>query len=128
MPRATRYRAWKVFWQTFGASNQLLASLALVGMTIWLLNTAKNKKAWIYTFVPAVVMFIMSTWALTRMFITNTVVDGVFKFPAGANIIVPIACLIYLVLAVWMVVVTIQAVVKRGGRMEAPKPTPISAD
>ena len=118
--------AWKVFWSTFGASNQLLAALALVGITIWLLNTAKNKKAWLFTFIPAVFMFIMSSWALIRMFITATVVDGVFAFPAGANIIVPIACLIYLALAVWMVIETTRAVASRkGGRMVAP---PAAAD
>ena len=105
--------AWKVFWSTFGASNQLLAALALVGLTVWLLNTAKFKKAWIVTFVPAVLMFIMSSWALIRMFLTATVKDGVFAFPAGANIIVPISCLIYLALAFWMAIVTITAVSKR---------------
>jgi len=107
--------AWKVFWTTFGASNQLLAALALIGLTIWLLNTAKNKKAWLVTAIPAVVMFIMSSWALLRMFFTNTLKDGVFAFPTDANIIVPIACLIYLALAVWMAIVTIQAVMARKG-------------
>jgi carbon starvation protein len=112
--------AWKVFWNTFGASNQLLAALALVGLTIWLLNTAKFKKAWLVTFIPAVLMFIMSSWALLRMFFSYTLVKGVFGFPAGPNIIVPIACLIYLALAIWMAIVTIQAVASRkGGRMEA---------
>ena len=116
--------AWKVFWNTFGASNQLLAALALIGMTIWLLNTAKFRKAWIVTFVPAVLMFIMSSWALIRMFLTYTVKEGVFAFPAGPNIIVPIACLIYLALAAWMAVVTVQAVAARkGGRMAVPAGT-----
>jgi carbon starvation protein len=116
--------AWKVFWNTFGASNQLLAALALIGLTIWLLNTSKYKKAWIVTFVPAVLMFIMSSWALVRMFLTYTVKDGVFAFPAGPNIIVPIACVIYLALAAWMAVVTVQAVASRkGGRMAVPAGT-----
>ena len=110
--------AWKVFWQTFGASNQLLAALALVGLTIWLLNTSKYKQAWIVTFVPAVVMFIMSSWALIRMLVTS-VAKG---WPMDANMILPIACIIYLLLAFWMAIVTIQAVASRkGGRMvEAP--------
>ncbi|HEX2995648.1 MAG TPA: carbon starvation CstA family protein [Anaerolineales bacterium] len=120
--------AWKVFWTTFGASNQLLAALALVGITIWLLNTAKNKKAWIVTFVPAVIMFIMSSWALIRMFLTATVKEGVFAIPAGPNIIVPIACLIYLALAVWMAVVTVQAVMKRSSGSGSPLPSPAGAD
>ena len=107
--------AWKVFWQTFGASNQLLAALALVGLTVWLLNTAKNKKAWMVTFIPAVMMFIMSSWALVRMFLIATVKEGVFAFPTGANMILPIACIIYLALAAWMAVVTAQAVFKKLG-------------
>ncbi len=106
--------AWKVFWQTFGASNQLLAGLALIGITVWLLNTAKNKKAWLVTFLPAVFMFIMSSWALIRMFVTSTVVKGVFALPAGANAIVPIACAIYIILAGWMAVETGIAFSKRG--------------
>lgn len=118
--------AWKVFWQTFGASNQLLAALALIGMSIWLLNTAKNKKAWLVTIIPAVVMFIMSSWAFVRMFLASTVKDGVFAFPTDANIILPIACIIYLALAIWMAIVTAQAVAERmKGR---PSPTPAAAD
>ncbi len=56
--------AWKIFWGTFGASNQLLAALALIGITIWLVNTRKKSKVWLVSFIPAIVMFIMSNWAL----------------------------------------------------------------
>lgn len=120
--------AWRVFWQTFGASNQLLAALALIGMTIWLLNTAKFKKAWLVTFIPAVLMFTMSSWALIRMFIANTIKDGVFAFPTGANIILPIACLIYLALAFWMAIVTIQAVASRAKGVSGTQPDAVAAD
>lgn len=58
--------AWKTFWNTFGASNQLLAALALIGVTVWLLKTAKNKKVWIFAFIPSVFMFCMSNWSLIR--------------------------------------------------------------
>ncbi|HYH02117.1 MAG TPA: carbon starvation CstA 5TM domain-containing protein, partial [Bacillota bacterium] len=56
--------AWRIFWNTFGASNQLLAALALIGITIWLLNSRKDSKVWLAAFIPAVVMFTMSNWAL----------------------------------------------------------------
>jgi len=117
--------AWKLFWTTFGASNQLLAALALVGITVWLLNTAKNKKAYIATLLPAIFMFTMSSWALVRMFITYTVKDGVFALPGGANVIVPIMCLIYIALAGWMAVETAVTFAKRGKGVE---PLPASAD
>lgn len=58
--------AWKIFWGTFGASNQLLAGLALIGVTIWLLNSRKGSKVWLASFIPAVVMFGMANWALVR--------------------------------------------------------------
>jgi carbon starvation protein len=106
--------AWKLFWTTFGASNQLLAALALVGITVWLLNTAKNKKAWLVTVVPAVWMFAMSTWALSRMFLSYTMKNGVFTMPVGTNLIIPVMCLIYLALAIWMAVETLTTFARRG--------------
>jgi len=120
--------AWKMFWTTFGASNQLLAGLALIGITVWLLNTAKFKKAWIFTFIPAVFMFIMSTWALIKMFLTYTVVETMvdnvatktFAFPVGAQVIIPIACLIYIVLAIWMAVETTLAFSRSKANPSAP--------
>jgi len=117
--------AWSVFWKTFGASNQLLAALALIGLTVWLMNTSKNKKAWLYTFFPAVFMFIMSSWALVRMFLQYTVKDGAWiGFPANANAIIPVVCVIYLILAVWMAVETYRAIAKRrGGMVQAPSAT-----
>jgi len=57
--------AWRIFWGTFGASNQLLAGLALIGITIWLINTRKGSLLWLTTFIPAVFMFVMANWALT---------------------------------------------------------------
>ncbi|GAP12478.1 carbon starvation protein, predicted membrane protein [Longilinea arvoryzae] len=113
--------AWSVFWKTFGASNQLLAALALIGVTVWLLNTAKNKKAWLVTFIPACFMFLMSSWALVRMFVTYTFKDGAWiGLPAGPNVIIPVASVIYLVLALWMAWETYRAVVMhKGAKIEA---------
>lgn len=56
--------AWKIFWNTFGSSNQLLAALALIGVTIWLANAKKGSKVWLAAFIPAVFMFLMSNWGL----------------------------------------------------------------
>jgi carbon starvation protein len=98
--------AWKLFWTTFGASNQLLAALALVAITVWLLNTARNKNAWLITVIPAVFMFVMSIWALIRTFLANTVKEGVFVMPAGMNLVIPVMCVIYVALAAWMAVET----------------------
>ena len=114
--------AWSMFWKTFGASNQLLAALALIGITVWLLKTAKNKGAWKFTFFPAVFMFIMSSWALVKMFFQYMkTADGVFGFPAGPNVIIPVMCVIYLALAIWMAVETISAIRKAQGKAPLPE-------
>lgn len=112
-PAGKPIQAWRLFWTTFGASNQLLAGLALIGVTVWLFNTAKFKKAYLISLIPAVWMFVMSTWALFRMLLSYTVKEGVFTMPAGTNLIIPAMCLIYLGLAIWMAVETISAFARR---------------
>ena len=37
---------WRAFWNLFGTSNQLLAALALLGVTVWL-NQKKGRSVWI---------------------------------------------------------------------------------
>lgn len=56
--------AWKAFWQLFGASNQLLAALTLMAITVWLWRTRRETWVWLVTGVPTVVMYVMSSWAL----------------------------------------------------------------
>jgi carbon starvation protein len=58
---------WRMFWDLFGASNQLLAALTLLGVTVWLWRTRRNPLVWVVTGVPTVVMYIMSTWALIQL-------------------------------------------------------------
>jgi len=56
--------AWKVFWSLFGASNQLLAALTLLGVTVWLVRTQNARWVWLVTGLPTVWMYVMSMWAL----------------------------------------------------------------
>ncbi|MBX7115092.1 MAG: carbon starvation protein A [Myxococcaceae bacterium] len=43
--------AWQSFWMLFGTSNQLLAALSLLGISVWLKKL--GKRYW-YTFVPMI--------------------------------------------------------------------------
>lgn len=97
--------AWKVFWNTFGASNQLLAALALVGVTVWLLNIKPRSKVWMVAFFPAVWMFIMSNWALVR-----SVLDGWVWGTPGVHAAVPVVSLILIALSVLMAIETLAAI------------------
>lgn len=53
--------AWKILWVTFGASNQLLAALTLLGVAIWM---KKMGKKWSYVFIPTLFMMAVTFGAL----------------------------------------------------------------
>jgi carbon starvation protein len=57
---------WLTFWGLFGASNQLLAALTLIGVTVWLWRTRGAAWVWFVTGVPAAFMYALSMWELAR--------------------------------------------------------------
>jgi carbon starvation protein len=63
--------AWKVFWGLFGASNQLLAALTLIVVTIWLWRTRRAYWAWVVTGLPSAFMYTVSIWELIRIIRVN---------------------------------------------------------
>ncbi|HLP07209.1 MAG TPA: carbon starvation CstA family protein [Opitutaceae bacterium] len=52
---------WRVFWNLFGSSNQLLAALALLGVTVWLAR--RGRTPWL-TLGPTIFMLAMTIWSL----------------------------------------------------------------
>lgn len=62
---------YKIFWNLFGASNQLLAALTLLGITVWLWRTRQTWWVWLVAGVPAAWMYVMSSWALGQIIATN---------------------------------------------------------
>ncbi len=53
--------AYMAFWTLFGTSNQLLAALTLVGVTVWLKRT--GRPAW-FTYGPMAFVLVVTVWAL----------------------------------------------------------------
>ncbi len=53
--------AWQKIWPIFGASNQLVAALALLVISCWLLSRNKSLK---FTILPAIFMFVTAVAAL----------------------------------------------------------------
>jgi carbon starvation protein len=53
--------AWRAIWPVFGATNQLLAALALLAVTVWLKRTGRT---WLFAGVPMAFMLIMTMSAL----------------------------------------------------------------
>jgi carbon starvation protein len=98
--------AWKMFWNLFGASNQLLAALTLLGVTVWLWRTRRESWVWLVTGLPTAFMYAMSTWALTTLTLPR------FRGPAGWIVPadpVPWVGLVLLALAAVMLVEAIRA-------------------
>lgn len=62
----TKEKAYLVAWPIFGTSNQLLASLTLLVVSIWLLKTGKKA---VYAIVPMIFMFVMTMWSLINLII-----------------------------------------------------------
>jgi carbon starvation protein len=96
--------AWKVFWNLFGASNQLLAALTLLGVTIWLWQTRRAWWVWLVTGLPAALMYVMSTWALISI-IQQKFADGLTYDPVPWVAVVLIGLAILMLLeAAWVIV------------------------
>jgi carbon starvation protein len=98
---------WKTFWSLFGASNQLLAALTLLGVTVWLWRTRRAAWVWLVTGLPTAFMYAMSTWALASMTLP--------KFRSAAGLVlpadpVPWAGLVLLVLAAVMLVEAVRVI------------------
>jgi carbon starvation protein len=52
---------WQRIWVLFGGANQLMASLALLIISLWLMSKAKN---YLWAFIPFVFMFVTTIAAL----------------------------------------------------------------
>jgi carbon starvation protein len=60
--------SWGKFWTLFGASNQLLAALTLLAITVWL-HQRRQKIA--YTLVPMLFVLVTTLYALVKLTIAN---------------------------------------------------------
>ncbi len=60
--------SWTKFWTLFGASNQLLAALTLLLVTIWL---TKLKKPILFTLLPMCFVMTITLWALITLGISK---------------------------------------------------------
>jgi carbon starvation protein len=59
---------WNRFWTLFGASNQLLAALTLLSVTMWLKQSGKRVA---FTAIPLVFVLVVTLWALVSITYTS---------------------------------------------------------
>jgi carbon starvation protein len=80
-------------WPLFGATNQTLAALALIIITLYLKR--RGGLGWLVAGLPAIFMAVMTIWAV----ILNEV-----KFSAGHNALLTVINLLVVVIAVWILI------------------------
>jgi carbon starvation protein len=125
-PNDAKEPVWRIFWSLFGASNQLLAALTLLGVTIWIWRTRRVWWVWPLVGIPTTWMYGMSTWALYRMTAPSFFGEaGQFQWPVDP---VAYAGVILLSLAAVMLLEALRVlfVTGGGGGFVAP-PSTISA-
>lgn len=78
----TQPKAYMAYWTLFGTSNQLLAALTLIGVTVWLYRS--GRRVW-YTLVPAIFVMAITVLALFIQIWTGVrnASAGEFRGPGG---------------------------------------------
>ena len=82
-------QGYKLIWPLFGSTNQLLAALTLMTITVWLHHA--GRKHW-FTLVPAIIMLIITIWSLSYYL--------VIRYIPQKNVLLGVTDLILLLLAI----------------------------
>ncbi len=122
--------AWRTFWTLFGASNQLLAALTLLGVTVWLWRTRRARWVWVVTGIPTVWMYVMSSWALVQFvvkpwqpWLTGSASFAEMLKTGVATNPIPWVALILVVLALLMLVEALRVLLGAPTQPAPPKET-----
>jgi len=81
---------WRAIWPVFGATNQLLAGLALLAVTVWLKRTGRS---WLFAGIPMVFMVGMTLTATVMLSLSATTATPVraisfFLFVLGSLMVI----------------------------------------
>lgn len=104
---ATESGSFRLFWTLFGSSNQLLAALSLLAVTVWMKR--QGRRTW-YTFYPMLGVFAVTVTSLVLQ--ARQLGSAAFGTPPWTNGLVSV---LLLALAAVMVVDALRA--KRGGAL-----------
>jgi carbon starvation protein len=124
---SAREGAWRQFWVLFGTSNQLLASLTLLGVSVWLYRS--GRRIW-YTVLPMLFVMTATVSALLVQMAEGAkeIADGGLRLhPSIVNGFVATALLI---LAIIFVIEGLRTVrdVRRGRGVQALATEPSAGD
>jgi carbon starvation protein len=86
----TKEKGYLIAWPIFGTSNQLLASLILLAISVWLIKSGKNA---LFTIIPMLFMMIMTVWSLLSMiipFIRSS--SGILQGSVSSDVLISGVC------------------------------------
>lgn len=104
--------SWTKFWTLFGASNQLLAGLTLLSVTVWLYK-ARQRIA--FTLLPMIFVLVITLWALVSLVIGNLRVTKIANGVVDIELVNAIAAGVLVLLALYLAVL---ALVKMRGERQ----------
>ncbi|WP_425448180.1 carbon starvation CstA family protein [Dethiothermospora halolimnae] len=87
-----------ILWPLFGATNQLLAGLSLMVITVYL---SKKGKPILYTLLPMVFMMIMTGWGM---------VHNILNYFSDSKWLLFFISIIIMMLEVWMIIESFKAI------------------
>jgi carbon starvation protein len=94
---------WAVIWPVFGSANQLLAGLALLAVTAWIIK-GLHKSAW-FTAIPMVFMIVTTIAALFLLVRAN--------IAKTSTLPLAIVGIVLIILALWLVIEAYNALVRK---------------
>ncbi len=111
---ATKEKGYLVAWPIFGTSNQLLASLTLLAISVWLLKTGRRA---MYALIPMAFMLIVTLMALVLQIFPflKLLPDWLAGNAVKPDVVVSGICgIILLVLSVWLVIEAARVLARAG--------------
>ncbi len=105
--------SWTKFWTLFGASNQLLAALTLLTITVWLYK-ARQRIA--FTLFPMIFVLVITLWALVSLVIGNLRLTKIGLGQLDIELVNAIAAAALVFLALYLAVLALIRI--RGDRQQ----------
>ncbi|NPV70583.1 MAG: carbon starvation protein A [Firmicutes bacterium] len=102
---------WSAIWPIFGASNQLLAGLALLAASVWLMKIGSDNKATVF---PMLFMFVVTVSGLVLLVRNNLLAEK-------PNYVLGLTAVALLILAVFLII-------EAGRQLVKPKENKSAAD
>ncbi len=96
--------SWAKFWTLFGASNQLLAALTLLAITVWLYQSRQRIA---FTLLPMIFVLVITLWALMTLVVGNLRLTRIGTGQLDIELVNAISAAALVILALYLAVLAV---------------------